>query len=77
MVKEENKTGTYSLIANVVSSATLSILFLALSILKNSGRAEPLYSQIDIMAGMIFVFVLSMIVSASVWPGIIEKRMKK
>lgn len=77
MVKGENKIGIYTLIASVVSSVTLSILFLALSLLKNSGRPEPLYSQVDIMAGMIFVFILSMIVSASIWPGIIEKRMKK
>lgn len=77
MVKgQTDKIGTYTLIASVVSSAMVSILFLALALLKNSGRPEPLYSQVDIIAGMIFVFILSMIVSASVWPAIVERRRK-
>ena len=72
----KGKTGMYSLIASIVSSIVLVVVFLALSLLKNSGRAIPLYTDVDIMAGMIFVFILSMIVSASIWPGIIEKRVK-
>jgi len=72
----KGKTGMYSLIASIVSSFVIVVLFLALALLKNSGRAIPLYTDVDIMAGMIFVFILSMIVSASVWPGIIEKRVK-
>ncbi len=72
----KGKTGKYSLIASIVSSIVIVVVFLALALLKNSGRATPLYTDVDIMAGMIFVFILSMIVSASIWPGIIEKRMK-
>ncbi len=72
----KGKTGRYSLIASIVSSIVIVAVFLALALLKNSGRANPLYTDVDIMAGMIFVFILSMIVSASVWPGIIEKRLK-
>jgi hypothetical protein len=72
----KGKTGNYSLIASIVSSIVTVVLFLALAMLKNSGRAIPLYTDVDIMAGMIFVFILSMIVSASIWPGIIEKRLK-
>jgi len=72
----KGKTGRYSLIASIVSSIVIVVVFLALALLKNSGRANPLYTDVDIMAGMIFVFILSMIVSASVWPGIIEKRLK-
>lgn len=72
----KGKTGRYSLIASIVSSIVIVAVFLALALLKNSGRANPLYTDVDIMAGMIFVFILSMIVSASVWPGIIEKRFK-
>jgi len=72
----KGKTGKYSLIASIASSIVIVVLFLALSLLKNSSRAIPLYTDVDIMAGMIFVFILSMIVSASIWPGIIEKRLK-
>ena len=72
----KGKTGIYSLIASIVSSIVIVAIFLALALLKNSSRALPLYTNVDIIAGMIFVFILSMIVSASIWPGIIEKRLK-
>jgi len=72
----KGNTGKYSLIASIASSIVIVVIFLALSLLKNSSRAIPLYTDVDIMAGMIFVFILSMIVSASIWPGIIEKRLK-
>lgn len=72
----KGKTGLYSLLASIVSSIVIVAVFLALALFKNSGRATPLYTGVDIMAGMIFVFILSMIVSASIWPGIIEKRLK-
>lgn len=71
----EKNTGKYSLIASVASSLLLVIIFAGLSFLVNSSRTVPLYSQVDIIAGMVFVFILSMIVAASVWPGVIEKRM--
>ncbi len=72
----KGKTGMYSLMASIVSSIVIVVVFLALALLKNSSRTIPLYTDVDIIAGMIFVFILSMIVSASIWPGIIEKRMK-
>ena len=72
----KGKTGMYSLMASIVSSIVIVVVFFALALLKNSSRATPLYTDVDIMAGMIFVFILSMIVSASIWPGIIEKRLK-
>ncbi len=72
----KGKTGKYSLIASIASSIVIVVVFLGLALLKNSGRAIPLYTDVDIIAGMIFVFILSMIVSASIWPGIIEKRLK-
>jgi protein-S-isoprenylcysteine O-methyltransferase Ste14 len=73
--KSENK-GKYAFIASVASSLVLVVVFAVLSFAANSSRDVPLYSQVDIIAGMIFVFILSMIIAASVWPGIIEKRMK-
>ncbi len=72
----KGKTGMYSLIASIVSSIMIVVVFIALALLKNSSRAIPLYTDVDIIAGMIFVFILSMIVSASIWPGIVEKRLK-
>ena len=72
----KGKVGKYSLIASIVSSVALSVIFVLLAVLKNSGMVEPLYTQVDIAAGAVFVFILSMIVSASVWPNIVEKRLK-
>lgn len=72
----KGKVGKYSLIASVVSSVVLSVVFVLLAILKNSGMVTPLYTQVDITAGAAFVFILSMIVSASIWPNIVEKRLK-
>jgi len=72
----KGKTGIYSLMASIASSIVIVVVFFALALLKNSSRATPLYTDVDIIAGMIFVFILSMIVSASIWPGIIEKRLK-
>lgn len=72
----KGKTGIYSLMASIVSSIVVVGIFLVLALLKNSSRSTPLYTEVDIMAGMIFVFILSLIVSASIWPGIVEKRLK-
>jgi len=69
-------TGKYTLIASITSSLILVVIFAVLSFAVNGSRDIPLYSQVDIVAGMIFVFILSMIVAASVWPGIIEKKIK-
>ncbi len=73
----KGKVGKYSLIASFVSSVALSIIFVLLAIFKNSVMATPLYTQVDIAAGAIFVFILGMIVSASIWPNIVEKRLKR
>lgn len=73
----KGKVGKYSLIASVVSSVTLSVVSVLLAVLKNSGMVEPLYTQVDIAAGAVFVFILSMIISASIWPNIVEKRLKR
>lgn len=65
-----------SLIASFISSIVIVDLFFVLAMLKNSGRPIPLYTDVDIIAGEIFVFILSMIISVSIWPGILEKRKK-
>ena len=76
----ENKNGELGksiLIASLATSISLVSLFAALSIAVNSSRGVEVYSQVDIIAGMVFVFILSMIVGASVWPVIIEKKIKQ
>ncbi len=76
MDKSSDNKGKYALIASILSSLLLVIIFAGLAVTVNSSRVVPLYSQVDIIAGMVFVFVLSMIVSASIWPEIIEKRIR-
>ncbi len=69
----EKKLGFYSLVASIATSIVIVLLFYLLAV----GKMKPeMYKPVDIYAGMVYVFVLSMIVSASIWPGIIEKRMK-
>ena len=76
MDKSSDNKGKYALIASILSSVLIVILFAGLAVMVNRTRVVPLYSQVDIIAGMVFVFVLTMIVSASIWPEIIEKRLR-
>lgn len=71
----EKKLGYYSVVASTVTSIVIVLLFYLLAV----GKMETnpgLYKPVDVYAGMVYVFVLSMIVSASIWPGIIEKKLK-
>ena len=70
----EKKLGYYSVLASLVTSVFIVILFYVLALQKLGANPE-MYKSVDIYAGMVYVFILSMIVSASIWPGIIEKRM--
>jgi hypothetical protein len=70
----EKKPGIYSLAASIVTSIVIVLLFYILADGKVSTNPE-MYKSIDMYAGMVYVFVLSMIVSASIWPGIIEKKL--
>jgi hypothetical protein len=70
----ERKNGIYSLAASIVTSIVIVLLFYILADGKVSTNPE-MYKSIDMYAGMVYVFVLSMIVSASIWPGIIEKKL--
>lgn len=71
----ENKVGVYSVIASTATSLLIVVLFYIFAIQKVTSSAQ--YSYTDVYAGMVYVFILSMIVSASIWPGVIEKRLKK
>ena len=72
----EKKLGYYSLVASIATSIVIVLLFYLLAV----GKIETdpdMYKPVDVYAGIVYVFILSMIVSASIWPGIIEKRMKQ
>lgn len=71
----ENKTGFYSVAASMVTSILIVIIFYIFALQKVGSSTQ--YSYTDVYAGMVYVFILSMIVSASLWPGVIEKRLKK
>ena len=71
----EKKLGVYSLVASMATSIVIVFIFYILAAGKVSINPE-MYKPVDIYAGMVYVFVLSMIVSASIWPGIIEKKLK-
>lgn len=57
---------------SIVTSIVLVILFLSGSIFTNVSRGEIAYTQVDMAAGSIFVFVISMIISLSLWPKIAD-----
>ncbi len=68
----EIKHGYYSILASLATSLVIAFLFFVLAVQKVNAHPE-MYTVVDVYAGMVFVFILSMIVSASIWPGIIEK----
>ncbi len=70
----EKKLGFYSVLASLATSLVIVFIFYVLAAAKL--RENPMYTSVDVYAGMVYVFILSMIVSASIWPGIIEKRLK-
>ncbi len=72
----DKKLGIYSIIAIIATSIIIMFLFYLLAMQRvNTNPAE--YKAVDVYAGMVYVFILSMIVSASIWPGVIEKRFLK
>ena len=71
----EKKIGLYSVLASLITSFIIVVIFYIMAVRKAS--QNPLYTDVDVYAGMVYVFILSMIVSASIWPGIIEKKLKK
>lgn len=72
----ENKSGIYSLAASVATSVIVVILFYIFAAAKIESNPE-MYKSVDVYAGIVYVFILSMIVSASIWPGVIEKILKR
>jgi zinc transporter ZupT len=53
---------------SLATSIVLVILFLSGAFLTNISRGEMAYTRVDMAAGSIFVFVITMIISLSLWP---------
>ncbi len=70
----EKNLGLYSTLASLGTSVLIVLLFYTLAMQKV--RENMMYTTVDVYGGMVFVFILSMIVTASIWPGVIEKRMR-
>ena len=56
------------LLSSIATSIVLVIFFLLGAISTNALRGGSAYTQVDMTAGSIFVFVISMIISLSLWP---------
>ena len=59
-------------LSSIVTSIVLVSLFLFGALLTNTLRGEMAYSQVDMAAGSIFVFVITMIISLSLWPKVMD-----
>ncbi len=71
----EKNLGLYSALASLGTSVLVELLFYTLAMQKV--RENMMYTTVDVYGGMVFVFILSMIVAASIWPGVIETRIVK
>ncbi len=60
------------LLASIVTSIVLVIFFLFGAISTNVIRGGAAYTQVDIVAGSIFVLAITMIISLSLWPKVID-----
>ena len=60
------------LLASIVTSIVLVIFFFFGAISTNVIRGGAAYTQVDIVAGSIFVLAITMIISLSLWPKIID-----
>lgn len=60
------------LLLSLVTSTVIVILFLSGAFLTNISKGEIAYTQVDMAAGSIFVFVISLIISLSLWPRIAD-----
>jgi membrane protein YdbS with pleckstrin-like domain len=67
----EKKT-KFVLLSSIATSMVLMSLFLFGAFLTNVFRGEMAYTQVDMAAGSIFVFVISMIISLSLWPKVMD-----
>lgn len=67
----------FVLLSSIATSIMLVILFLFGAISTNALREEVAYTQVDMAAGSIFVFVITMIISLSLWLKVMDWLEKK
>lgn len=60
------------LLLSLATSIVLDIIFLSGALLTNISRGEMAYTHVDMAAGSIFVFVIAMIISLSLWPRVAD-----
>lgn len=75
MVKfgSKDKRTRVVLLSSIATSIVLMNLFLLGTLLTNMYRGEASYTLVDLAAGSIFVFVITLIISLSLWPRIIDR----
>jgi succinate dehydrogenase hydrophobic anchor subunit len=73
-MESKDKKAGFVFYSSIVTSAVLVTFFLLGSFLTNISQNEAAYTQVDMAAGSIFVFVLSMIISLSLLPKIMDWR---
>lgn len=74
MVKFESKDkrNRAVLLLSIATSIVLMNLFLLGALLANMYAREAFYTQVDIIAGCIFVLIITMIISLSLWPKVMD-----
>jgi membrane protein YdbS with pleckstrin-like domain len=60
------------LLTSIGTSIVIVVFFLFWAISTNAIRGGAAYTQVDMIAGSIFVLVLSMIISLSLWPKVMD-----
>ena len=73
-MESKDKKAGFVFYSSIATSAVLVTFFLLGSFLTNISQNEAAYTQVDMAAGSIFVFVLSMIISLSLLPKIMDWR---
>lgn len=69
----EKKLVIYNIIACLTTSIIIMLIFYIFALAK-VGKYPELFEPVDVYGGLVYVFIISMIVSLSIWPGIIEKK---
>ncbi|MDQ1276957.1 MAG: hypothetical protein QG610_2536 [Euryarchaeota archaeon] len=60
------------LLSSIATSIVLMNLFLLGALLVNIYSGKTAYTLVDIIAGCIFVFFITMIISLSLWPRVMD-----
>lgn len=75
MVKFESKErrSRAVFLSSIITSIVLMSIFLLGALLVNTYAEEAAYTLVDIIAGSIFVFFITLIISLSLWPRVMDR----